>query len=350
MKKVIIAQRAYLQMLTEVYERVETETGGILLGHRDGDTWYVLESVEPGPKSVFTPSYFEYDDGYVNYRANKVKRLYKCSLELLGLWHRHPGLLKTFSSTDDGTNKTYTDMLQGAISGLVTLGNGFEITMYYVPADIKYEKIQWIVDDKQIPQEYLGYYDTDYYQKLLEEAVGHLYVQKHEVASKNVNQYNNKNTSNRVSSNRRRSNDISNENEPISYGSRHHRFFGRVVEKVVDGISLLFEEPEEEHFNKSIEVEEENDIAIIFDTIESEIEYLQQLEKSGNVHTSYKTATSNKGKKILIVDIEDYRQGEEYRYRIKFFVNKDGVIARDEDGNNQVYKGNSIKMLLGGKA
>ena len=65
MKKVIISQRAYLSMLAEVYERVETETGGILLGHRDGDTWYVLESIEPGPKSIFTPTYFEYDDAYV---------------------------------------------------------------------------------------------------------------------------------------------------------------------------------------------------------------------------------------------------------------------------------------------
>ena len=133
MKKVILSQRAYLSILAEVYERVQTETGGILLGHREGDTWYVLESVEPGPKSIFTPTYFEYDDAYVTYRANKLSRLYKCSIELLGLWHRHPGLLKTFSSTDDGTNKIYSDMLDGAISGIVTLGNGFEITMYYVP-------------------------------------------------------------------------------------------------------------------------------------------------------------------------------------------------------------------------
>ena len=46
MKKVVLSKRAYLSMLAEVYERVETETGGILLGHRDGETWYVLESVD----------------------------------------------------------------------------------------------------------------------------------------------------------------------------------------------------------------------------------------------------------------------------------------------------------------
>lgn len=170
MKKVILSQRAYLSILAEVYERVQTETGGILLGHREGDTWYVLESVEPGPKSIFTPTYFEYDDAYVTYRANKLSRLYKCSIELLGLWHRHPGLLKTFSSTDDGTNKIYSDMLDGAISGIVTLGNGFEITMYYVPSDVRYEKIECIVDNEQIPENYLAYYDTEYYKDLINEA------------------------------------------------------------------------------------------------------------------------------------------------------------------------------------
>lgn len=156
-------------MLAEVYERIETETGGILLGHCKGDKWYVLESVEPGPKSIFNPTYFEYDDAYVTYRANKLRRLYKCSIELLGLWHRHPGLMKTFSSTDDGTNKIYSDMLGGAISGIVTLGNGFEITMYYVSSDVRYEKIGWVIDDEQIPNEYLAYYDTEYYKNLINE-------------------------------------------------------------------------------------------------------------------------------------------------------------------------------------
>lgn len=169
MKKIIFSQRAYLSMLAEVYERMETETGGILLGHCEGDKWYVLESVEPGPKSIFTPTYFEYDEVYVTYRANKLQRLYKCSIELLGLWHRHPGLMKTFSATDNETNKIYSDMLGGAVSGIVTLGNGFEITMYYVSSDVRYEKMECVIDAKQIPNRYLAYYDTEYYKKLINE-------------------------------------------------------------------------------------------------------------------------------------------------------------------------------------
>ena len=61
-------------------------------------------------------------------------------------------------------------MLDGAISGIVTLGNGFEITMYYVPSDVRYEKIECIVDNEQIPENYLAYYDTEYYKDLINEA------------------------------------------------------------------------------------------------------------------------------------------------------------------------------------
>jgi len=96
MKKAIISERAYLSMLAEVYEHIKTETGGIFLGHRENDTWYIIESIDPGWESKFTPVFFEYDEQYITYRANKQRRLYKNSLKLLGLWHRHPGMMKIF--------------------------------------------------------------------------------------------------------------------------------------------------------------------------------------------------------------------------------------------------------------
>ena len=352
MKKVVFSQRAYLSMLAEVYERVETETGGILLGHREGDTWYVLESVEPGPKSIFTPTYFEYDDGYVTYRANKLSRLYKCSINLLGLWHRHPSLMKTFSSTDDGTNKIYSDMLNGAISGIVTLGNGFEITMYYVPSNVRYERIEWVIDDSLIPERYLSYYSTEYYKNLINDAAQRTYGARvcHTSRPENTNStYYNSNPSRADSSKIPK-------DRPVKKG-----ILETVIEKIADTIYNMFEEVEDEYDNDEHrrysqdndnyenEFAEESDIAFIFDTIEPDIAYLQQLETEGKFRWEIEKKKDRNGKDGLILNILDLRDNEQDRYRLIFYVANDQVVVKDDEGNVRHYRDNFISLILGGK-
>lgn len=347
MKKVIISNHAYLSMLAEVYERVETETGGILLGHREGNTWYVLESVEPGPKSIFTPTYFEYDDVYVTYRANKLSRLYKCSIELLGLWHRHPSLMKTFSSTDDDTNKTYSDMLNGAISGIVTLGNGFEITMYYVPTNVRYEKIEWIVDDEQIPEEYFSYYDIEYYKRLINEEAQKTFsfVRRKEEHGRNME----KNHTDHKSDSQFRYRRLYTE----EYGRPTKGILFRILKKFEDAIYDLFEENEDDVLNdyqgkKMVDEENNSDIGKIFDTIEPEIAYLQKLEVGGEVKCSYEAKKDSNGKDGLIITIIDMRQSEKFYYKIIFFISKGRIMVKDEDGIIRPYTENFVSMILGG--
>lgn len=345
MKKVIISQRAYLSMLAEVYERVETETGGIFLGHRDGDTWYVLESIEPGPESIFTPTYFEYDDAYVTYRANKVRRLYRCSVDLLGLWHRHPSLMKTFSSTDDGTNKAYSDMLGGAISGIVTLGNGFDITMYYVPRDVRYEQIEWVVDDKQIPKEYLAYYDTEYYKNLINEEYGtsHSFIRR---AADPVRSHPEAEQETSTDS------DETREPYPSDYERPKKGFLSVLFERVGDAIYDMFEGSDDEQEPEDAEYltlnDDESDIATIFDTIEPEIAHLQQMEAEGKIKCSYETRKDHNDKDGLILTIVDLRQPEKYCYKMTFFISNGRIRVKDEDGEVRTYNNNLISMVLGG--
>ncbi len=345
MKRVILSQRAYLSMLAEVYERVETETGGIFLGHRDGDTWYVLESIEPGPKSVFTPTYFEYDDAYVTYRANKIQRLYKCSIDLLGLWHRHPSLMKTFSSTDDGTNKTYSDMLGGAISGIVTLGNGFEITMYYVPSNVQYERIEWVVDDELIPKEFLSYYDINYYEQLINETVGRNYVNSNYIHSGD-SQYKESDYLN-VNKKKVRGSDSRNDN---SCDSEYNGIIGiiGIIVSWLSGIWNIFTYNEEDDEDDEY-IEEDNDIASMFDTIEPEIAYLQKLGTNGNVSFLLESKKDSNGKDGLILNVKDNRQEEEYHYKFIFFVSEDKIWVKDENGNIRPYSDNFISTFLGGR-
>ena len=150
---VIFSRSAYNGIIAETYERVGTETGGILLGKYSKGQWFILETVDPGPNSIFTPTYFEYDTPYVNHLSNKIERFYKNGLELVGLWHRHPGNFSTFSSTDDTTNIKYASQnVRGAISALVNLVPDFKLTVYHVSIPLRYTRVDFIVDDNKIPE------------------------------------------------------------------------------------------------------------------------------------------------------------------------------------------------------
>lgn len=171
---IVFSNKAYNAIIRESFDKDPVETGGILLGHiLDNGVWIVMEVLPPGIKCIFERAYFEYDDAFVNYLAQSVANQYKIPLELLGLWHRHPGSMDVFSSTDDGTNTTFAQQNpNGVISGLVNIDPRFRLTMYHMdnPGNMirqynrpNYERIEIEVGDDIIPEEYfqLKYYDGE---------------------------------------------------------------------------------------------------------------------------------------------------------------------------------------------
>lgn len=152
--KIIFSARAYAALLSEVLDEVRTETGGVLLGYWDDGVWQVVESVDPGPSSCFETAYFEYDQDYVNHLINKVSRIYDKQLDLIGLWHRHPGSFDRFSATDDETNLKYASLSKhGAVSALVNIDPHFRLTVYQVTVQpLRYEKIPYEVLDRDLDQ------------------------------------------------------------------------------------------------------------------------------------------------------------------------------------------------------
>ncbi len=151
--EVVFSKRAMTSLLVETREKITTETGGVFLGRYESGVWYVVEAIDPGPKSVFEPAYFEYDRDYIDHLINKISRLYREQLDLIGLWHRHPGSMDVFSRTDDGTNTKYANLSEfGAISGLVNIDPEFRLTLYHVRLPLAYEKIKYTVDDERIPE------------------------------------------------------------------------------------------------------------------------------------------------------------------------------------------------------
>jgi hypothetical protein len=170
---VVFSNKAYNAIIRESFAKDPVETGGILLGHiLDNGIWIVMEVLPPGIHCIFERAYFEYDDAFVNYLAQSVANQYKEPLDLLGLWHRHPGSMDYFSSTDDGTNITFSKLnSKGVISGLVNIDPQFRLGIYHMPK-LKsslgnnrppYEKVSVEVGDDIIPEEYfeLRYYDGE---------------------------------------------------------------------------------------------------------------------------------------------------------------------------------------------
>ena len=166
----VFSNKAYNAIIRESFAKDPVETGGILLGHiLDNGIWIVMEVLPPGMKSIFQYAYFEYDEAFVNYLAQSVANQYKHPLDLLGLWHRHPGSMDVFSHTDDGTNSTFARQNPaGVISGLVNIDPGFRITMYHLDhtpgrslGRPDYSVVDVEVGDDIIPEEYfeLRYFD-----------------------------------------------------------------------------------------------------------------------------------------------------------------------------------------------
>lgn len=171
--RVIFSNRAFSAVLAETTEKITTETGGLFLGTVQEDTWYIIEAIDPGPKSIFEVAYFEYDQQYTQHLINKIANLYKRKLDLIGLWHRHPGSFDQFSSTDDGTNSKYASMRKGgAISGLVNIDPKFRFTMYHVGQPCRYRKIAYEVGDDLIPEELLAYKTPERFYTLMEKRSG----------------------------------------------------------------------------------------------------------------------------------------------------------------------------------
>ena len=153
-QKVIFSSRAYTAILAETNEKITTETGGVFLGIVQNDIYYIIETIDPGPNSIFRSTYFEYDRNYVSHLANKINKLYSDKLNVLGLWHRHPGSLDSFSSTDDGTNIKFANENNGiAIYAIVNIDPKFRITVYSVNSQpLNYKKITFEVNDYAIPK------------------------------------------------------------------------------------------------------------------------------------------------------------------------------------------------------
>lgn len=184
--KVVFSDRAFAAIMAETTEKIKTETGGLFLGSFEDGIWYVIEAIDPDPKSIFEVAYFEYDQQYTQHLINKIANLYDKKLTLIGLWHRHPGSFDQFSSTDDGTNSKYARMRkEGALSALVNIDPKFRLTMYHVDQPCRYSVIEYDVGNHLIPDEMLRYKSPEKFANLMAGIISDEYKDFHPSVSLN---------------------------------------------------------------------------------------------------------------------------------------------------------------------
>lgn len=161
---VIFTKRAFNAIITETIDKNPVETGGIFIGYLlDNGVCIVVETIPPGIKTINQRAYFEYDADFINYLSNVIAKQYVGNLHVLGLWHRHPGSMDSFSTTDDGTNILFArnNGKYGAISALVNCDPKLRLTMYHVDSNCGYTPIDWSVDDGIIPADFLKLHYED---------------------------------------------------------------------------------------------------------------------------------------------------------------------------------------------
>lgn len=116
---VVLSPLAWALMISQSYLNNPNETGGALLGYRDGTTVHVTVALPSGPRSQASPVMLKYNEEFQNYVFGVITELMGEKGGLLGLWHRHPGSLDRFSGVDAVAHEQFGKVLNGV--GVISL-------------------------------------------------------------------------------------------------------------------------------------------------------------------------------------------------------------------------------------
>ena len=157
---VVLSDRAYKSIFAETLALGNCETGGIFLGHFVNGIWYVIECIDAGLITVNTAASFQYDEKYVNHQVKKIGRLYNYPLTILGIWHRHPGSMDTFSSTDLHSISIHVSRFRvGVLSMLVNVDPKLRMTFYYCGKEHTLMKVPYDIGDHLIIKDLMSLAD-----------------------------------------------------------------------------------------------------------------------------------------------------------------------------------------------
>ena len=113
-------------------------------------------------------------------------------------------------------------------------------------------------------------------------------------------------------------------------------------------LSDFFNGSDREELSNTSKHMSDNDITIIFDAIEQEIVYLQNLEAIGNVTSTIQSTKDSDDREELVLIIHDLRSDAKYRWELRFFITNNSIMVKNAHGKIMPYEGNLIQRLFGG--
>ena len=152
---VVLSNKAYISIISDVLRRSSTETGGVFLGRIYKKIWYVVDVIDEGIQTQNYRDYFSWDKQYVNHLAERIGTLYKEPLTILGFWHRHPQSFDRFSQQDEQTIQAHLrEAKYGLLSMLVNVDPELRMTFYWCH-DTRIMQTKYDVGDEYFAQELL---------------------------------------------------------------------------------------------------------------------------------------------------------------------------------------------------
>lgn len=137
--EIVFDRKARLSILAEVARKPGVETGGVLLGYRQGDVYLVVEATDCGPNAECKENSVVFDEKYLNHMVMVLSGLYESPLEVLGVWHKHPYSFDEFSNDDiNVSNDLVKRIRKGTISVLVNTAPTFRFTGEYIDTDLNW--------------------------------------------------------------------------------------------------------------------------------------------------------------------------------------------------------------------
>jgi len=122
LKRIVIINKKALQTISQcVFEANNNfETGGVLIGYGFYKVYFVLASTTPSSNKNSSKISFLLDGAEHTRKANDIISSFKCSPNVLGVWHTHICDGHKFSERDKISNRILAKSLGGALAMLIT--------------------------------------------------------------------------------------------------------------------------------------------------------------------------------------------------------------------------------------
>lgn len=133
--KIIVKKTAYTNLLNHVYDTdFQYETGGILLGHRCLQIFYVTAFTFPRHSENATKMTFILNGEEHMEKMERIRKEFRFKPKLIGVWHSHTTDDSSLSVQDKESNEALASQFGEILSFIVTQKAVDEIrlTAYYI--------------------------------------------------------------------------------------------------------------------------------------------------------------------------------------------------------------------------